>query len=209
MPSRSRSRSCSRRRGQHRRRPAGAPAEDDPAADVKGVHLLGATAYAADLAAGAAYARAAAAAIVVGLGMSPPASSLAPSVPAASDVIAALQMGAGAGASTFPAPPLQPQSADRPDSALAAALTSARAAAAEGQARVRAAALAWEREREATDALARQIAEAEQLLVPPTSLDVGATSSGLAGHRASAAAVIWHDPADPLVAQLHYQVGGV
>jgi hypothetical protein len=49
----------------------------------------------------------------------------------------------------------------RPDSALAVALVAARAAAAEGQARVRAAALVWERERDATDALARQIAEAE------------------------------------------------
>ena len=52
-------------------------------------------------------------------------------------------------------------------------LASARAAAAEGQTRVRAAALAWERERDAADALARQIAEAEQLLVPPTYLYVG------------------------------------
>jgi hypothetical protein len=97
----------------------------------------------------------------------------------------------------------------RPDSALAAALVSARAAAAEGQARVRAAALAWERERDAADALARQIAEAEQLLVPPTYHDIGATSSGSTGHRTSTTAVIWHDPTDPLVAQLHYQAGGV
>jgi len=66
-----------------------------------------------------------------------------------------------------------------------------------------------ERERDAADALARQIAEAEQLLVLPTSYDTAATSSGSTGHRASHTTVIWHDPADPHVAQLHYQAGGV
>jgi hypothetical protein len=29
------------------------------------------------------------------------------------------------------------------------------------------------------------------------------------GHRTSTTAIIWHDPADPLVAKLHYQAGGV
>jgi len=102
----------------------------------------------------------------------------------------------------FPPPP------PPPTSTLATALAAARAAAAEGQTRVRAAALAWERERDAADALARQIAEAEQLLIIPTSHDVGATSSGSTGPRVSHTAVIWHDPADPLVVQLHYQAGG-
>jgi hypothetical protein len=74
---------------------------------------------------------------------------------------------------------------------------------------VRAAALAWERERDAADALARQITEAEQRLILPAYHDLGATSSGSTGHRASTTAVIWHDPADPLVAQLHYQAGGI
>ena len=86
-------------------------------------------------------------------------------------------LGAGVGPSTFPALPPPPTShlhAAGPDSALAAA--------AEGRARVRAAALTWERERDAADALARQIAEAEQLLVLPASPDVGATSSGSTGH---------------------------
>jgi hypothetical protein len=46
---------------------------------------------------------------------------------------------------------------------------------------VRAAALAWERERDAADALARQIAEAEQLLISPASQDAGATSSDSSG----------------------------
>ncbi|XP_066344097.1 uncharacterized protein [Miscanthus floridulus] len=138
--------------------------------------------------------------------------------------------GAGAGAGTatplplgargenlepffFPAPPPLPPSAPLQtagaSSALAAALVAARAAAADSQARVRAAALALERERDAADALARQIAEAEQLLVLPTSYDTAATSSGSTGHRASHTTVIWHDPADPHVAQLHYQAGGV
>jgi hypothetical protein len=49
----------------------------------------------------------------------------------------------------------------------------------------------------------------EQRLVLPTYPDVGATSSGSTGHRASTTTVIWHDPADPLVAQLHYQARGV
>jgi hypothetical protein len=74
---------------------------------------------------------------------------------------------------------------------------------------VRAAALAWERERDAADALACQIAEAEQRLVHPTYHDPGATFSGSTGHRVSTTAVLWHDPTDPLVAQLHYQAGGV
>jgi hypothetical protein len=71
------------------------------------------------------------------------------------------------------------------------------------------AALAWERERDAADALARQIADVDQRLVLPAYHDVGATSSGSTGHRTSTTAVIWHDPADPLMAQLHYQAGGV
>jgi hypothetical protein len=40
----------------------------------------------------------------------------------------------------------------------------------------------------------------EQRLIPPAYHDLGATSSSSTGHRASTAAVIWHDPADPLVA---------
>jgi len=67
---------------------------------------------------------------------------------------------------------------------------------------VREAALAWERERDAADGLARQIAEAEQFLGLPASPDVGTTPSG-------SAAVVWHDPANPHVVQLHYQAGGV
>ncbi|XP_066380746.1 uncharacterized protein [Miscanthus floridulus] len=142
---------------------------------------------------------------------------------------AAAAAGAGAGAGShaaaaggagetlepffFPAPPPLPPPAPLQtagaNSALAAALVAARAAAADSQARVRAAALALERERDAADALARQIAEAEQLLVLPTSYDTVATSSGSTGHRASRTTVIWHDPADPHVAQLHYQAGGV
>ena len=39
----------------------------------------------------------------------------------------------------------------------------------------------WEREREATDAIAAQIAAAEQLLTSPAAHDGGATSSHTAG----------------------------
>jgi hypothetical protein len=67
---------------------------------------------------------------------------------------------------------------------------------------VRTATLAWERD--AVDALTRQIAEAEQLLASPAGPDVGATSSASPGRCVSHTAVLWHDPADPLVAQLHY-----
>jgi len=62
--------------------------------------------------------------------------------------------------------------------------------------------------------MAKQIADAEQLLTSPTSHDGGATSSSLAGmgagagHHTSTTVVLWHDPADPLVTQLHYQAGG-
>jgi hypothetical protein len=79
---------------------------------------------------------------------------------------------------------------------------------AESQAWVRAVALTWERERDTAEALARQIADAEQCLTLPVFHDGAATSSGSTGHRASTAAVIGHDLADPLVAQLHYQAGG-
>jgi hypothetical protein len=65
---------------------------------------------------------------------------------------------------------------------------------------VRAATLAWERERDATDALACQIVEAKQRLGLPAYHDLEATSSCSMGHRASTATVIWHDPADPLMA---------
>jgi hypothetical protein len=67
----------------------------------------------------------------------------------------------------------------------------------------------WERERDTADALAHQIAEAEQLLVSPASRDVGAISSASPGRCESRTAVLWHDPADPLVTQLHYQARGV
>ncbi|XP_066374936.1 uncharacterized protein [Miscanthus floridulus] len=108
---------------------------------------------------------------------------------------------------SFPAPPPLPfHAAPPPDSALAAALVTARAAAAEGQARLRAAVQAWERERDAADVLARQIAEAEQLLVHPLYHDTTATSSA---SRPSPTVVLWPNSADPLVAQLHYQAGGV
>jgi hypothetical protein len=77
----------------------------------------------------------------------------------------------------------------------------------------------WECEREAADAIAAQIAAAEQLLASPVVHDGGATSSNTmgvvygvptvgTGHRTTTT-VLWHDPADPLVAQLHLQAGSV
>jgi hypothetical protein len=109
------------------------------------------------------------------------------------------------GCGTLPATSSVVLSAPRPVSALAAALVSARAAAAAGQERVRAAALLWQRERDVADTLARQIAEAEQLLTH----DEGATSSGSTEHLTSTTTALRHDPADPLISQLHYQAGGV
>jgi hypothetical protein len=101
-----------------------------------------------------------------------------------------------------------------------AALTAARAEHVARQARLREAALVWERE--AADAIAAQIAAAEQLLASPATHDGGVTSSDTVGgvYGVSTAptvgtgprtipTVLWHDPADPLVAQLHLQTGSV
>ena len=190
--------------------PATAEAEAvaDALAPTAGLHgSLTDALGAADATTTAAYARGAAAAIAVGLGMPLDAATLPSELLMA---VCALSRGLAAGPSAaagaggtapFPAPPPPPVT-HRPDSTILAALVTARATAAEGWERVREAALAWERERDAADALARQIAEAEQFLGILSSPDVGTTSSG-------SAAVIWHDPADPLVAQLHYQAGGV
>jgi hypothetical protein len=90
------------------------------------------------------------------------------------------------------------------------------------QARLREAALVWEREHEAADAIAAQIAAAEQLLASPAAHDVGATSSDTVGGvygvptaptvgtgPRTIPTMLWHDPTDPLVAQLHLQAGSV
>jgi hypothetical protein len=62
-----------------------------------------------------------------------------------------------------------------------AALAAAHAEHAARQARLREAALMWQREREAADAIAAQIAVAEQLLASPAAHDGGATSSDTVG----------------------------
>jgi hypothetical protein len=80
----------------------------------------------------------------------------------------------------------------------------------------------WESEREAVDAIAAQIAAAEQLLTSPAAHDGGATSSATMGGvydvptaptvgtgPHTIPTVLWHDLADPLVAQLHLQAGSV
>jgi hypothetical protein len=103
-----------------------------------------------------------------------------------------------------------------------AALTAARAEHAARQARLREAALVWELEREAADAIAAQIAATEQILTSPAGHDGGATSSDTMGgmygvptastvgtRPCTIPMVLWHDPADPLVAQLHLQAGSV
>jgi hypothetical protein len=90
------------------------------------------------------------------------------------------------------------------------------------QAHLREAALVWERERDAANAIAAQIATAEQLLASPTAHDGGATSSDTVGGMydiptapivgtgpRTIPTVLWHDPADPLVAQLHLQARSV
>jgi hypothetical protein len=154
-------------------------------------------AHAGDPPATAAYARAVAAAVATGLSMPPPTAPLpggaAPAGTAALSreaVNAGAQpreaAGAGGTAALLGAPfPAPPPPLSRPTSALAAALIAARATAAEGRAHVHEAALAWEHERDAADALARQIAEADQLLGLPASANVGATSSGSAGPSVS------------------------
>jgi hypothetical protein len=80
----------------------------------------------------------------------------------------------------------------------------------------------WEREREAADAIAAQIATAEQLLASPAAHDGEATSSDTVGgvygvptaltvgtEPRTIPTVLWHDPTNPLVAQLHLQAGSV
>jgi hypothetical protein len=101
-----------------------------------------------------------------------------------------------------------------------AALTAARAEHAVRQARLRETTLVWEREREAADAIAAQIAAAEQLLASPVAHDGGATSSDTVGGvygvptappvgtgPRTIPTVLWHDPTDLLVGQLHLQAG--
>ena len=74
----------------------------------------------------------------------------------------------------------------------------------------------WERERDVADAIAAQIVVAEQLLASPAAHDGGATSSDTVGGMygiptaptvgtgpRTIPTVLWHDPADPLMAQLH------
>jgi hypothetical protein len=103
-----------------------------------------------------------------------------------------------------------------------AALTSTRAEHEARQARLREAALVWEHEREAADAIAAQIAAAEQLLASPAAHDSGVTSSATVGGvygvptapivrtgPRTIPTVLWHDPTDPLVALLHLQAGSV
>jgi hypothetical protein len=96
-----------------------------------------------------------------------------------------------------------------------AALTATRAEHAARQTRLREAALGWEREREAADALAAQIAAAEQLLTSPAAPDGGVTSSATMDGATVGTAprtippMLWHDPTDPLVAQLHLQAGSI
>jgi hypothetical protein len=103
-----------------------------------------------------------------------------------------------------------------------AALTAARAEHAARQARLRDVTLVWEREREAADAIAAQIATVEQLLASPAAHDGRATSSDTVGGvygvppaptvgtgPRTIPTMLWHDPTDPLVAQLHLQAGSV
>jgi hypothetical protein len=103
-----------------------------------------------------------------------------------------------------------------------AALTAARAEHAARQAHLWEAALIWEREHEAADVIAAQIAAAEQLLASPAAHDGGATSfdtmGGVYGVPTAPTVgtgprtiptMLWHDSADPLVAQLHLQAGSV
>jgi uncharacterized membrane protein YgcG len=101
-----------------------------------------------------------------------------------------------------------------------AALTAARAEHAMRQAHLREATLVWERE--AANTIAAQIAAAEQLLASPAAHDGGTTSSDTVGDvygvptsptvgtgPHTIPTVLWHDPADPLMAQLHLQAGSV
>jgi uncharacterized membrane protein YgcG len=80
----------------------------------------------------------------------------------------------------------------------------------------------WEREHDVADAIAAHIVVAEQLLASPAAHDGGATSSDTVGGMygiptaptvgtgpRTIPTVLWHDPADPLMAQLHLQAGSV
>jgi uncharacterized membrane protein YgcG len=73
----------------------------------------------------------------------------------------------------------------------------------------------WERKHEAADAIAAQIAAAEQLLASPAAHDGGVTSSATMGGATVGTVprtippMLWHDPTDPLVAQLHLKAGSI
>jgi hypothetical protein len=94
------------------------------------------------------------------------------------------------------------------NSALAAALETAKAEAAAAEERVRVVALAWEHERATSDALARQVAEAERFLHASTGERVASSQQSPstapllgAGHPGGTD--------DPMVAYLHLQAAGV
>jgi hypothetical protein len=118
-----------------------------------------------------------------------------------------------------PSPPLPPVTHQ---GYTVATLTAARAEHVARQAHLWEAALVWEREREAADAITAQIAAAEQLLASPATHDGRVPSSNTMGgvygvppaptvgtEPRTIPTVLWHDPADPLVAQLHSQAGSV
>jgi len=67
------------------------------------------------------------------------------------------------------------------------------------------AALAWERERATADALALRVAEAEHyFLVSSGQLPVVPEHGTSSSHQAPpAGSGLWHDPTDPMVAQLY------
>jgi uncharacterized membrane protein YgcG len=156
-------------------------------------------------------------------GAGPTAAGTASALAAVADAVPA-----GVAGPEYPPPPIPPSLVvDQPppppvahQGYTVAALTAARAEHAARQARLREAALVWERE--AADAIGAQIAAVEQLLASSAAHDGGATSSDTVGgvYGVSTAptvetgprtipTVLWHDPTDPLVAQLHLQAGSV
>jgi len=99
------------------------------------------------------------------------------------------------------------------DAALAAALLAAKSEAAAARKRVRTAAIALERERSATDALARRVAEAEHYILLSSGqqpvvpfAEHAASSSHQAPPSGSGPRL---DPTDPMVVQLHLQAAGI
>jgi hypothetical protein len=103
----------------------------------------------------------------------------------------------------------RPTSTAAADSAIAAALESAKTASATAEERVRVAALAWEHERTTADALALQVAEAERFLHASTRERIASSQQPPPTAPLQPGVGPPGGTDDPMVTYLHLQAAGV